>query len=178
MWRFVIATMATAMALSPSLASATVYTFQDTETSALSSSPVSFSFTLDTATAAASGSGITLATLFNGVSIEENGIPTSGSVDATFTTDLSSPLFFWVDTSLEPFYAGSGTGIAFNTGTFAIADGLTDGEGTLTISASPVAPTPEPAPWLLLLTGAAGAVTASRLSRRSRAIRHTAVLLD
>ena len=33
-----------------------------------------------------------------------------------------------------PFYSGSGTGIVFNAGTFDIADGATEGEGTLIIS--------------------------------------------
>ena len=56
-----------------------------------------------------------------------------------------------------PFYSGSGTGIVFNAGTFDIADGATEGEGTLIISsgsAGPVSATSEPAAWLLLLTGA------------------------
>ena len=164
MWRFGIVIAAAAMILSSGLASATVYTFQDTETSALSSSPVSFDFSLDTATAGVSAGGAT----FDDVAIDENGTASEGnSVVASFTTDLSSgSLFFWVDTSTEPFYSGSGTGIAFNTGTFAIADGLTDGEGTLTISAGAVSATPEPATWMLLLSGGAVAAVGGCVSRR------------
>ncbi len=152
------------MMLLPTMASATVYTFQATETSALSPSPVDFSFVLNTATAVGNASGTT----FNDVAIDENGTVTTGnSVGASFTTDLSSPLFFWIDTSvpLVPFYSGSGTGLTFNTGTFAIADGLTDGEGTLTLSGGPASPTPEPESWVLLCTGGAMALAAGRFSR-------------
>ncbi len=160
---------AACLTLAPQLASATVYSFQDTEVSALSPSPVTFAFSLDTATALASASGTT----FNGVTIDENGTTSAGnSLEASFTTDLASSLFFWVDTSTTPFYTGTGTGLTFNTGTFAIADGLTDGEGTLTItsaSSTPVSPTPEPATWMLLLTGGAMAVVARRSVRKPSA---------
>ncbi len=167
MWRFRIVIVAAALILSSRLASATVYTFQDTETSALSPSPVSFDFSLSTETAGASAGGAT----FNDVAIDENGTSSAAnSVVASFTTNLSSgSLFFWVDTSTEPFYSGSGNGIVFNTDTFAIADGLTDGEGTLTISAGAVSATPEPATWVLFLSGGAVAAVAGCASRRLKA---------
>ncbi len=155
------------LTLAPQFASATVYSFQSTDVSALSSSPVVDAFSLDTATAVASANGTT----FSGVMIEQNGTNfANNAVQASFTTDLASPLFFLVDTSNTPFYSGSGTGLTFNTGTFAIADGLTDGEGTLTISSvpsTPVSPTPEPATWMLLLTGGAAVVASRRSLRRS-----------
>ena len=164
MWHFRTILAAASVTLSPYVASATVFNFHDTETSALSLSPVSFSFSLDTATATPNGASTT----FNGVLIDENGTLTPrNSVGASYTTNLSSPLFFLVDTSSLPFYSGSGTGIRFNTGTFAIADGATDGEGILTISANTTSPVPEPATWDLLLTGGAIAAAAGRFSRRS-----------
>lgn len=133
--------------------------------SALSPSPVDFSFALHSATAVCSASG----TAFNDIVIDENGTFVSGnSIGATSQTTLSSPLFFWIDTSLEPLYSGSGTGITFNPGTFAIVDGATDGEGTLAISANSTSPTPEAATWALLLTGAAMALAAGRFTRSSR----------
>lgn len=165
MWRISIAVLAASMTLLPNTASAAAYSFSATEMSALSPSPVSFTFSLDTTTANLTANGTT----FNNVSITENGTLFPGkSVGASFTTDVSSPLFFFVDTSLQPFYSGSGTGITFNTGTFAIADGLTDGEGTLTISAAPVSPVPEPAPWTLLFTGLAMTAAALHSSRSSK----------
>ena len=166
MWRFSIVVLAASITLLPKTASATAYSFSATETSALSPSPVSFTFSLDTTTANLTGSG----TAFNNVSIRENGTLFSGnSVGASFTTNLSSPLFFFVDTSLGPFYSGSGTNIIFNVGTFAIADGETDGEGTLTISAVPVSPVPEPTAWVLLFTGLAMTFAALRFKRSSEA---------
>lgn len=147
---FGILIAAASIALLPCMARAAVYDFHDTETSALSPSPVSFTFSLDAATAVSSGGG----TSFNDVSINENGVAFPGnSVGATYTTNLSSPLFYFIDTSAEPFYSGSGTSIDFNVGTFSIADGATDGEGTLTITAASGSPVPEPATWSLLLTG-------------------------
>ena len=47
------------LTLAPQLASATVYSFQSTDVSALSSSPVVDAFSLDTETAVASASGTT-----------------------------------------------------------------------------------------------------------------------
>ena len=152
------------MALLPNVASATVYNFNATETSALSPGPVTFSFSLDTTMAQANAG----TTSFSNVSISENGTAFPGNtISAQFGTDLASPLFFLIDTSPDPFYTGSGTGITFNTATFAIADGATDGEGTLTISTGPSSPTPEPATWTLLLTGGAAAASARRFAWRS-----------
>ena len=163
MRRFGLVVAIASMTLLPEMALATVYGFQDTETSGLSPVPVSFTFSLDTATAGNSGD----ATSFNNVAISENGVLSSGNtVDASFATNLSSPLFFFVDTALQPFYSGSGTSISFNPGTFAIADGLTDAEGTLTISAASASAVPEPATWALLFAGAA-MTAALRLSRTS-----------
>ncbi len=163
MSRFGLTLAAAAFLLMPKLASATVYTFADTESSALSPLPVSYSFSLDTATAVVSGS----VTNFNNVTIFENGVASSGNtVGASFATDLSSPFFFLIDTSAQPFYAGSGTNLAFNPGSFAIADGATDGEGMLTISAVAVPAVPEPATWTLLCTGLT-MLAAGRFSLRS-----------
>lgn len=137
------------MTLLPKLAVATTYNFNATETSGLSPSPVNFTFALDTATATSGANGTT----FSNVTIDENGTPIPGnSVGASFTTYLSSPLFFLIDTDTTPFYSGTGSGIAFNVGTFAIADGATDGEGTLSITTASAVP--EPATWGLLLAGA------------------------
>ena len=169
MSRFRMLVAVASMTLLPSMALATVYDFHDTETSALSPSPVSFTFSLDTATAGSGGGG----TVFSNVSINENGTVFPGnSVGATFTTNLSSPLFFFVDTGSEPFYSGSGTSITFNVGTFSIANGATDGEGKLSISAASAAPVPEPATWTLLFAGVALAA-ALRFARQlsSRTIR-------
>ena len=164
MWRSRIVLAAALMTLLSGVASATVYTFQSTDTSALSPNPVSFSFSLDTATAVSSGNGAT----FNNVSIIRNGVSSSGnSITAAFGTEIESPLFALIDTSslMEPFYSGAGSGIVFNLATFAIAEGFTDGEGTLTIASNAVSPVPEPATWTLLLTG--GAIAAAWFSRRS-----------
>ena len=162
MWRFGIIVVAASMAFVPKTASATVYSFSDTETSALSPSPVTFTFSLNTAADTVTANG----TSFNNVPILRNGtLFASNSVGASFTTNLSSPLFFFVDTSLVPFYSGAGTNLSFNIGTFAIADGANDGEGTLTISAVPVSPVPEPATWTLLFTGLAMTAAAFRFSR-------------
>ena len=166
MWRFRMALAVAAMTFSPKLASATTYEFQVTETSALSSSPVSFTFSLDTSTAYLSPSGFTN---FQSISIEENRAAFPGNtVEAQFGTDLSSPLFFFIDTSSIPFTFGSDTAIVFNIGRFAIADGATDGEGALQISSSPVSPTPEPSTWILLLTGCAALASPRLSSVRSR----------
>ena len=147
--------------LLPNLASATVYEFHSTETSALSSSPTSFDFALDTTLASVAGG----ATSFSNITISKNGVPAPGNtVQASFTTDIASPLFFLVDTSLVPFYSGTGVNIAFNPGTFAIADGLTDGEGTLAISSPSV---PEPPAWALVSSGIA--LLGVALGRRRRA---------
>ena len=141
------------------------YDFHAVETSALSPSPVTFMFSLDTATAYVGPSG---STNFNNVSITENGTEIPGNtIGAQYGTDLGGPLFFLIDTSSQPFYTGSGTGITFNASTFRIADGATDGEGTLTISTSMSSPIPEPATWSLLLTGCSAAASVRRISRRS-----------
>ena len=152
MSRFRMLVALASMTLLPCMARATVYDFHDTETSALSPLPVTFTFSLDTATAGSGGG----ATSFSNVSINENGtVFTGNTVGATFTTNLSSPLFFLIDTSSEAFYSGSGTSIVFDVGAFYIADGATDGEGTLTISARPASAVPEPATWTLLFVGVA-----------------------
>ncbi len=153
------------MTLLPKVASATVYNFNATEMSALSPVPVSFVFSLDTSTAYVD-SGVTM---FNNIRIDENGTTSFGNtVGAQYGTDLGSPLFFLIDTGLQPFYLGSGPGITFNVGSFPIADGATDGEGTVNISAGNTSPVPEPATWTLLLTGsaAAGAARLKLLGRR------------
>ena len=164
MTRIGLVAAAAFMMLLPKVASATTYTFHDTESSALSSSPVSFDFSLDTTTATAVADG---GASFSDITIEENGTPISGNtVAATFTTNLSSSLFFLIDTGSEPFYSGAGTGITFHPGTFVIADGFTDGEGTLTVSDASLSPVPEPATWTLLLAGIAAGAVFLRFSQR------------
>ena len=154
MYRSGIMIAAALTVASPRIASATAYDFSAVETSALSASPETFSFSLDTATAGASSGGAS----FSNVTITENGRPIVGNtLTASFTTNLASPLFFFVDTSPStvPFYTGTGSGIVFNTGSFAIAEGLTEGEGTLTIAAASDSAVPEPATWAVLLAGLA-----------------------
>ena len=130
----------------PVRAVATVFDFSATEKSALSPSPVTFDFALNTSSAMLSPSGPT--DFFN-VAIFENGTLSSGNtISAQFGTDLGSPLFFLIDTSPSAFFSGSGSGITFNVGNFNIADGATDGEGTLNIAV-----VSEPASWLFLLCG-------------------------
>ncbi len=158
---------AAALAALTHVASATIYNFNATETSALSPSPVTFSFSLDTATASLTPAG---ATTFSNISITEDGKTIAkNTIGAEFGTNISSPLFFWIDTGLNSFYTGSGTGIAFNLASFPIADGVTDGEGTLKITSTAPAPTPEPASWVLLLTGCTAAASVRRFFRVDRA---------
>lgn len=139
--------------LIPGHAFASVYNFQSTETSALSSSPTTFNFSLDTS-GAIFGAGTTS---FSDVAITENGTQSlNNTVSVPFDTNISSPLFFFVDTdpTTLAFSSGTGSGITFNTGTFAIADGFTEGEGTLTVSnVSTVSAVPEPSTWSLMLVG-------------------------
>ena len=160
-----------AITLLPRIASATVYNFQSTESSALSSS-TSFSFSLNTAAAVINANG----TGFNNITITKNGTSISGnSVEATFTTSLGSGrLFFFTDTNTPtlPFYSGSGTDISFDSGTFEIADGLTDGEGTLTIAAVPISAVPEPATWAVLFAGVFTAGAGLQLSRARQGRKH------
>ena len=138
------------MTLLPKMALGTTFSFNATETSALSPVPVNFTFALDTAAAENSAGG----TVFDNIAIDENGTLIAGnSVGASSTTYLSSPLFFFVDTDSKPFYSGTGSSLLFNVGMFAIADGATDGEGTLAISEVSASAVPEPAPWMLLFAG-------------------------
>ena len=138
------------MTLLPKLAHGTTFNFNATETSALSPVPVNFTFALDTAAAERGAGG----TVFDNVTIGENGTLVPGnSVGASFGTYLSSPLFFLIDTDSSPFYTGAGSGLVFNVGTFKIADGATDGEGTLSISEASASAVPEPATWVLLFGG-------------------------
>ena len=139
-----------AAALSSTVAAAAIYTFDATETSALSPSPVAFNFSVDTASAFVNG----VATSFNDVTISKNGVPSMGNtVNATYTTSLASPLFYLIDTDTRPFYSGIGAAIRFHQGSFAVADGATDGEGTLTISGTSAVP--EPAAWGFMIIGIA-----------------------
>lgn len=157
-----IAAAATLLAL-PQLAAAEVFSFHSTETSALGS-PV-YDFSLDTSKATVAAEGFN----FADVTISKDGVATTGnSVGAAYGTNISSPLFFYVDTdpSSKPFYTLDSNGLVFNTGAFSIADGNTDGEGTLTISGSPVSAAPEPGAWTLLIAGVACMGAALRFSRR------------
>lgn len=146
---------------------ASVYNFQATETSALSPSATMFNFSLDTSVATL----VAGTTNFGGVAISKNGttVP-NNTVGIPFNTNISSPLFFFVDTdpTMHSFSSGTGSGIVFNTGTFAIADGATDGEGTLTISAIPTAsPVPEPSTWSLMIIGIGVAGALARYRQQS-----------
>ena len=144
----------------PGSALATVYDFRSTEMSALGNP--AFSFVLDTSKAAYD-MGVTT---FTGVTITQDGVPSAGdSVFIPDTTDIGSPLFFFIDTDVpvtKAFDSGAGTGITFNAGTYSIADGAKDGEGTLTISAAP-----EPTTWALMIAGVGMIGAALRFGRRS-----------
>lgn len=149
-WLMVLA----CLVLLPGSAFATLYNFSSTESSALGSP--AFSFTLDTSTAVNTGNG----TSFPKVTINDSGVLTMGNTVSLVTpTELASPGFFFIDTDVpgpKPFSAGTGTDTVFNVGTFSIADGLTDGEGTLIISNALVSAVPEPSTWLLMITGVCG----------------------
>ncbi len=140
-----------ALTFLPALASASIYDFKSTETSALGNP--AYSFALDTSQAHDSG-GVTS---FTNVTIDKNGVPDAGNTVTLVSSDeVASPLFFFIDTDVpnpKPFYSGSGTTTTFNVRTFSIADGFTDGEGSLVISAATV---PEPGTWLLMLVGLGG----------------------
>ncbi len=140
-------------AVLPSSAFAAVYDFSSTETSALGSP--SYSFDIDTSTGIASGG----ATLFSNVTIDDSGVSSSGNT-VTFAspTELGSSSFFFIDTDTptKDFGAGAGPAVIFNPGIYKIADGETDGEGSLVISQVGVSAAPEPSTWLLMLAGIGG----------------------
>ena len=153
----------------PAHAMAAVYDFQSTEISALSPLPVTFSFSINTSDAVLNSSGFTD---FPNVSINDSGtVSTGNTVGASFNTDLSSSLFFLIDTSTIPFSSGAGTSILFNTGTFAIADGATDAEGQLTISSASAVPSvPEPSTLALMAAGVSmigGVIVFCRRTRKT-----------
>ncbi|QYE37130.1 PEPxxWA-CTERM sorting domain-containing protein (plasmid) [Polymorphobacter sp. PAMC 29334] len=126
--------------------SAAVFHFDATETSALSSTPTSFTFSLNTSAAMP---GVGGSTIFSNVSIYRDGaLVPANTVVAQYGTNLGSPLFYFIDTGLKRFSSGSGPDFTFDTGRFVIADGATDGEGTLEIST-----VPEPASWAMMITG-------------------------
>ena len=130
----------------PGSALAKVYDFHSTETSAVGNP--TFSFSLDT-TQAEEISGVTS---FSDVTIYEDGVKMlDNTISLPSSSTIASPLFFLIDTDTpvtKSFDAGSGADVTFNIGTFTIADGNTDGEGTLTISAAP-----EPGAWALMVAG-------------------------
>ncbi len=138
----------------PGSAFAAIYDFKSTESSALGNP--AFNFALDTSIAVDTGGG----TSFSGVTIDDSGVRTTGNtVSLVTSTELASSLFFFVDTDVpgpKLFSVGSGTDITFNPGTFSIADGFTDGEGTLTITNTSVSAVPEPPTWLLMIAGIGG----------------------
>ncbi len=144
----VVAVLLTAL---PLCASAKIYDFTSSESSALGNP--TFSFVLNTVDAVAAGGG----TSFPGVTIDKNGAEIPGNVITLISPfELASPFFFFVDTDVpgpKAFGEGAGPGMIFNVGSFSIADGFTDGEGTLIISEASSSAAPEPATWLMLLTG-------------------------
>ena len=127
----------------PAIACAAVYDFKSTEVSALGDP--TFSFVLDTSSAVSANNS----TSFPGVTIDESGTKVFGNtITLVSPTELASPLFFFIDTDLpgpKAFGDGSGPTIKFNVGSFTIADGFTDGEGTLSIAEAPASAAPEPA---------------------------------
>ena len=140
-------------AVLPSSAFAAVYDFSSTETSALGSP--SYSFNIDTSTGVANG-GVTM---FSNVTIDDSGVSSSGNI-VTFAspTELGSSSFFFIDTDTptKDFGAGAGPAVIFNPGTYKIADGETDGEGSLVISQAGVSAAPEPSTWFLMFAGIGG----------------------
>lgn len=171
MRRYGILAALAGMAL-PQAALAQIYTFHSTELSALSPSPSVFDFTLDAATATAIAAG----TSFGNVTISHNGVATTGNtLTASFGTNIGGSPFFLVDTSPDsatrPFYSGSGPAITFNPGVFAIADGLTNGKGTLTIGAVAVSAVPEATTWAAMLLGF-GLIGARMRRRRTVRLRY------
>ena len=139
---------ATIAAALPLRAAATVYSFAETDTGGLGAE--AFDFSLDTATGVLQPDGTT--TTFAPVTILSSGTAVlDQTVFTQYGTAIGSPLFYLIDTdpSMRPFSTGDGSDVAFNTGRFAIAQGGTDGEGFLTISAAP-----EPSAWALLIAGA------------------------
>ena len=156
------------IALLPGSAFATIYDFQSSEMSALGSP--TYSFALDTSNAAANGTG----TSFSGVTIDDSGTVTTGNtVSFPASTELSGPSFFFVDTDVpgpKSFGQGSGKDVTFNVGTFSIADGFTEGKGTLNISSDSVSAAPEPSAWLLMFAGVCGIGLALRRAKPSRGL--------
>ena len=151
--------------LLPRVALADVFDFHSVEISALGSP--TFDFSLDTASAVSTTSGFS----FSDVTILKDGTASTGNtVGAAYGVNLSSPSFFLVNTdpSGTPFYLVNGSHLSFNSGTFAIADGATDGEGTLTITNSTVSAAPEPSAWILMIIGVGLAGAGLRFGRRRR----------
>ena len=158
------ATIAAAVVVLPSSAFAAVYNFSSTETSAIGNP--TYTFAIDTATGVESGG----ATSFSGVTIAVNGAKSTGNtISFPSPTELGSSLFFFIDTDVpgpKSFGMGSGASVTFDPGTFSIADGFTEGEGTLTISEAAVSAAPEPSAWLLMITGVAGVGLMLRQAKR------------
>ena len=142
------------LVLLPGGAFAAIYNFQSSETSALGDP--TYSFALNTADTISNGSE----TSFSGVTIDDSGTTTIGNMVSFLTpTELSGPSFFFVDTDApgpKAFGEGLGTNTTFNPGAFSIADGFTEGEGTLDISNISSSAAPEPSTWLLMIAGVGG----------------------
>ena len=142
------------IAVVPEIAFSAVYDFSSTETSALGDP--AYTFSLDTSKAVLAN-GVTS---FSGVTIDDSGTTSTGNtISLVSPTTISGPSFFFIDTDVptpKPLFSGSGTDTVFNTGSFSIADGFTEGEGVLTISEGSVSAAPEPNNWLLMFAGVGG----------------------
>ena len=152
-------------ALLPCSALADTYDFSFTELSALAAGPVQYDFKLDTDLASATPTGAD----FTGVVISKNDMDQpAGDISLQNLTNIASSEFFLVDTDTptQDFYSGTGKGIQFNTGTFSIADGFTDGEGKLTIADTAVSAAPEPGAWALMFVGVVMLGAMLRFGRR------------
>ena len=147
------ATAALILAGASRAANAAAYDITAHETSAFG--PEVVSIQLDTSDAVASGGQTT----FSEATVEINGAFQAGGVFTTNTNNIGGDGFYFIDTdtpNTKEFYTGSVTGTVFNSGTYTVADGATDGAGTLNIIGGPVSAAPEPSTWLLMIAGIGG----------------------
>ena len=153
----------------PTGAVAAVYSFTSNEVSAIGDP--SYSFQLNTASGVESSDGTT----FSDVTIDDDGETSTGNtISFSSPTQLGSPLFFFSDTDVPgpvAFGSGSGADVIFNVGSYKVADGFTEGAGTLTISGSSVSAAPEPSAWLLLFAGIAGIGLTLRRAKATMGLR-------
>ena len=163
-----LAGAALTLALSSQAANAAVYDITANETSAFG--PETISIDLDTAGAVVSNGQ----TSFLDTTVKINGVLQPSDVFTTTTNNIGGSSFFFVDTNTpdpKAFYSGSGESTVFNTGAYIIADGATDGEGTLNISNGQVSAAPEPSTWLLMIAGVGGIGLMLRRAKKTAGFR-------